>query len=283
MKIIATVISYRRLEFLKKTIYSLQNQSLQLDKIIVINNGGEDEVFDWLKNKNGLIVVTQDNLGSSGGQYRAFEEVLKYECDWVWTMDDDVVPELDCLEKLCKYLEESTILAPIRLTPNEKIFFNDTIKFNLVNPFRNLWQKIFSESDLPFKKLHATGLTFEGPIFPKRLIQEIGFPEKNFFIYGDDSEYFIRAEKIGYKLFLIFDAKLQRLLDAPNLNKEFSWKNYYVIRNTIAIDVLHGNIAVRLLRPFFYFISWLIKSKKYEDYKITIKAFLDGYFYKSSN
>jgi hypothetical protein len=56
---------------------------------------------------------------------------------------------------------------------------------------------------------------------------------------------------------------------------------YYSIRNLIAIDVLHGNQLVRLLRPIGYIIKWLFRVKNIKELKIILRSFLDGYFYKS--
>ena len=120
-------------------------------------------------------------------------------------------------------------------------------------------------------------------MFHRSLVEKKGLPEKKFFIYGDDTEFFIRAEKAGYDIAIVRDARFDRKLEGFLSYGEFNWKYYYIIRNIIAIDVLHGNLAVRLLRPFAYLVSWLRRCKKAEDIKTTFKAFAHGYFYKSEN
>ncbi|MDB5174895.1 MAG: hypothetical protein JWN51_3668, partial [Phycisphaerales bacterium] len=37
--------------------------------IFVIDNASEDGTSDWLKDQSDLTVISQANLGSSGGQY----------------------------------------------------------------------------------------------------------------------------------------------------------------------------------------------------------------------
>lgn len=281
-KIAVIVITYNRLNFLKEVIQAVKNQTQKIDEIFVIHNSGTDGTQEWLDAQDGLTVITQPNTGSSGGQYTGFKTAFEAGYDWIWTMDDDVIPASNCLEELIKDFDINTIRTPLRYLPNGEPFLNDCINFNLSNPFKSLWNGIVKKDDLANKYIKANGITFEGPIIHRNIIEKIGFPEKKFFIYGDDTEYFIRAKKAGAVIYLNTSAKIQRKLNNVDSNI-FSWKHKYIIRNIIAIDVLHGNVAVRILRPFAYFIKWLYRSKTMEDYKTTFKSFLKGYFYKSEN
>lgn len=282
-KIAAVLVTYNRLDFLKKVVSSLKSQTKNINQIIVVNNGSTDGTSEWLDQQSELHVVNQENVGSSGGQYTGFKTAYENGYDWIWCMDDDVVPRNDCLEKLLYDDNERIVRTPLRYTPSGKPFLNDTIIFNLSNPFKNIWEKIISEVDLNNNIIYAEGITFEGPLFHRSVVEKIGLPEKKFFIFGDDSEYWIRADKAGFKSVIVTKAKADRLLEVPDLIKKFSWKNYYIIRNIIAIDILHANLPTRILRPFAYLFSWLRKANDSEERKTVIKAFKDGYFYKSDN
>lgn len=90
----------------------------------------------------------------------------------------------------------------------------------------------------------------------------------------------IRAIKHGFKTYLVKSAKMNRKLPVPDLYKDFNWKHYYIIRNIIAIDKLHGSFWVSKLRPFFYKYRWLKRAQNDEERKIVINAFEDGQDYK---
>jgi GT2 family glycosyltransferase len=282
-KIAVTVLTYNRLDFLKEIIDAIRNQTLKPDEIIVVNNSSTDGTKQWLDEQEDLFVVTQENTGSSGGQYTAFKTAYDRGFDWIWTMDDDVVPRPDCLEKLMENPVPSVIKTPLRITVEGTPFLNDTLSYNLSNPFKSIWVEILSEKYLELDFIPAVGITFEGPCFHRSLIEKIGLPEKKFFIYADDGEYFIRANKAGFKSGILTAAKLDRKLSVPDLRKEFSWKNFYIIRNIIAIDVLHGTHLVRWLRPWAYLLSWLSRCRSFDNFKTVFKAFCDGYFYNSEN
>jgi len=280
-KIAANIVTYNRLGFLKEIIEALRNQTRKLDAIIVINNSSTDGTKEWLESQNDLIIINQGNFGSSGGQYTGFKTVYDRGFDWIWTMDDDVVPKSDCLELLFAGFDENTIRTPLRLTTGGEPFMNDAISYNLTNPFKSIWKDIYSQNNLNEEFTDAIGITFEGPLIHRSVLDKIGYPDKKFFIYGDDTEYFIRAWKAGFRIIVKRDAILQRKLDYQGDPSIFNWKTYYFIRNIIAIDVLHGNFSVRWLRPFGYLLTWLMRSRKVSDIKTVLKGFFDSYFYKS--
>jgi GT2 family glycosyltransferase len=270
------------LNFLKEIISAVRSQTLQPDEIIVVNNSSTDGTEEWLARQEGLTIIKQDNLGSSGGQWRAFKYAYEKGHDWIWTMDDDVVPAENCLEEMLDDFDANKIRAPLRYSHDGKPFFNDVLSINLKNPFSSLWNDIYSKANLQEKYTEVIGITFEGPLFHRSVIEKIGLPEKDFFIYGDDTEFFIRAWKSGFKIYLYRDAEMYRKLPYVSIPPEFNWKTYYMIRNIIAIDRLHGDALVRILRPYGYFVKWLFRAGSFKDIKTVFKAFKDGYTYKSN-
>jgi GT2 family glycosyltransferase len=279
----AVVITFNRLNFLKDIISSLRHQTYAPEKIFVVNNSSSDGTGEWLAGQDDLIVINQPNLGSSGGQYTGIKAAFESGADYIWTMDDDVLPEKDCLEKLMEFARPDAIFAPLRIADSGEVYINDTISLNLERPFCSIWDEIISKKHLDKEIIPAEGITFEGPLMPRDIVAALGFPEKKFFIYADDTEYFVRAAKNDIKSYIVRDAKLHRRLPGDFDPTRFGWKHYYIIRNIISIDVLHGNFAVRWLRPFAYLVSWLGRCRKPADIGTTLRAFVDGYFYRSDN
>lgn len=279
----AGVVTYNRLDLLKKVIEGLRSQSVKPHSIFVVNNSSTDGTSEWLETQSDLTVFKQDNSGSSGGQYKNVLEMYRAGYEWFWIMDDDVCPSEDCLKNLFAERNEKSIVAPMRIGANGEPYYNDTLKFNLSNPFKSFWTKILTESDLQKTKIEADGITFEGPLFNRHLIDEIGLPDKDFFIYGDDTEFLIRANRSGYKSYIIRDAILSRMLTPPENEYIFSWKHYYVIRNIMIIDIIYGNFMIKTLRPFFYMLVWLFRSKSMDNIKTVLKAYKDSYLYKQQN
>lgn len=281
-KVTAIIATFNRLDFLKEIIQALRNQTYKIDNIVVTNNSSEDGTEEWLNEQKDIIVQKQENVGSSGGQYTGMKGAMETDCDFIWMMDDDVVPEKNCLENLMKVADENKIVAPVRYNNDGTLFWNETINFNISNPFKSIWDGINNKEyyDKQGELVYTEGLTFEGPLIPRNIVEKIGYPEFSFFIYADDSEYMIRAIKHEFKTYLVKSAKMNRKLPVPDLHKDFNWKHYYIIRNIIAIDKLHGSFWVSKLRPFFYKYKWLKRAQNEEERKIVINAFEDGQDYK---
>ncbi len=280
--IAAVVVTYNRLDLLKKVIAGLRNQTQKIDKIFVVNNSSTDGTAEWLAEQNDLEIINQENLGSSGGQYSGALSAFNAGFEWIWQMDDDVISDEKCLENLMKFAKEDFVVVPKRMTPEGEVFYNDTKEVNMTNPFKSIWTSIVSESDFVGDTILAEGITFEGPLFHRSIFERVGFAEKKFFITGDDTEYSLRLKKIGVKTAIVKDAVFYRQLPAPT-GYDFDWKTYYIIKNLIAMDVLHGNFSVRLLRPFAYTLVWLFRCKNFNDIKVVLRALKDAYFYKSEN
>lgn len=120
------------------------------------------------------------------------------------------------------------------------------------------------------------GPTFEGPLIRRDVIETIGLPDKGFFIFADDSDFFIRAGRAGFQSELIVSAILRRMLPF-SMQKTAEWKRYYEMRNIVTLDRRYGSPAVRLFRPVFYMIKLLIASESGNERREIIKGFLHGF------
>jgi len=280
-KLAVVLVTYNRLNLLKQIYERIKSQTKKPDKIIIVNNSSTDGTLEWLKEiseQDDLIYfVTQPNSGSSGGQYTAFRTAYEMGYEWIWEMDDDVLPRTDCLEILWKYRNPKTIIAPLRYTKEGEVFYNEIIRFNHTNIFKSFWEIVTDPSLLEKEIQYVEGLTFEGAFFHRSVIEKIGLPDKRIFIFGDDTDFSIRANRAGFKLALIPAAKMDRLLTVNYNEQIHTPKRYYIIRNQMLADRFYGNWAVRNIRTLIYFLKWLFgRSKTLQDVKITFKAYWDA-------
>lgn len=286
--VIAVVVTYNRLDLLKDLINSLRNQTFQVSQILVVNNGSTDDTALWLNSQADIKVVSQGNSGSSGGQYRSIKTALEFDYEWIWVMDDDILHDNQALETMMKFATQTSgiprVFTTLRYTNKDQVFYNDTISYNLSNPFKSFWTKILDKKTLEEsgELIQATGITFEGPLLHRNVVEKVGLPIYDFFIYGDDTEYFLRIEKAGFPINIVKKAKTIRrlgyIIDSKNEKGKlvFTWKHYYIIRNTIIINLLYGNIFVKTFRPVAYLLMWLLRTSNFNDMKVVCKAFIDA-------
>mgnify|MGYP000187057357 CR=1 FL=1 len=274
----AVVITFNRLELLKEVLSAIKNQSRKPDKIIVVNNSSTDGTYEWLLEQKDILLITQENLGSSGGQFTGLKVAYELGYDWIWTMDDDVVPDFYCLENLLKSDSRYLIRTPLRFDSNNQPYLNDAVSYNFTNPVRSLWVELINDEVLKRDFIEAVGITFEGPLIHRTVIEKIGLPNQKFFIFADDTEFFVRANRAGFRSIIVTYSKLYRKIDLPDDIYKFTWKTFYIIRNLIWLDRIFGNFFVKYIRPFGYLIIWLLRSKSLSDVRTVFKAFKSGYF-----
>src|SRR5947207_1705698 len=101
-RVCAVIVTYNRLGLLKDALAAVRHQSRRPDTIIVVDNGSSDGTGLWLAAQTDAAfhVITQPNLGGSGGFYTGMLAAYETGADWLWCMDDDTIPDRDCLVQI---------------------------------------------------------------------------------------------------------------------------------------------------------------------------------------
>lgn len=263
MNIIAVVVTYNRRELLKRNIACLRLNT-PVSSIVVVNNGSTDGTGAWLDEQEDLTVIHQENVGGSGGFYRGIQYAYQAGADWVWCMDDDVFPRPNCMEYLLPYTHEPGvgILAPRRLMAGQ-IFTNDFQKVNLSNPFASMYQQKLKKQVVN-GPVDICGTAFEGLCISRKAVAEIGLPNKELFIFCDDTDYCLRAVLAGFRILYIPSALMDKEKFFSNDNweersRKKKWKRFYQVRNSTYLNHHYGrNWWVRYLRGFNGMLGYLL-------------------------
>lgn len=263
MNIIAVVVTYNRRELLKRNIACLRLNT-PVSSIVVVNNGSTDGTGAWLDEQEDLTVIHQENVGGSGGFYRGIQYAYQAGADWIWCMDDDVFPRPDCMEYLLPYTHEPGvgILAPRRLMAGQ-IFTNDFQKVNLSNPFASMYQQKLKKQVVN-GPVDICGTAFEGLCISRKAVAEIGLPNKELFIFCDDTDYCLRAVLVGFRILYIPSALMDKEKFFSNDNweersRKKKWKRFYQVRNSTYLNHHYGrNWWVRYLRGFNGMLGYLL-------------------------
>lgn len=295
-KVIALVVTFKRKEFLSKVIKGLHNQSYPINEIIIVDNNSQDgtdllvqEMQKECANTALTYFNTGENLGGAGGFSFGFDIIKNKEYDYVWLMDDDLLPSPDCLSHLVKF-DNNGITQPMRFNLDGSCAEISPLKYDLsdpfiINPKRSTIQDLYEKK--PFHEpIEIDGVPFEGPLISKELVDKIGKPDARFFIFNDDLDYSIRARNNGYKIFCHPNAKATRLLVNNQGNDLNSWKGYFMLRNHFYILRVHGNSIPVKMRPLFlavgYFGLSLLRGK-ISLALTTLKAYRDSFSLKNND
>ncbi|RLA43932.1 MAG: glycosyl transferase, family 2, partial [Gammaproteobacteria bacterium] len=197
MKIAAVVVTFNRKDMLLETLRGLRQQTRKLDRIYLINNASTDGTEELLRSENILDWDNLDycpldkNTGGAGGFATGMQLAYDAGYDWIWTMDDDIEPDQNALQELLKYSDISQCMN------STKIFTQ--------NNETQYWEQYFDFAtarliDLKNASFHngrdwctVNVACFEGMLVHRNIIDKIGLPEADYFIYHDDTVFGIKA------------------------------------------------------------------------------------------
>ena len=259
------LVTYNRAELLKKNLLELIKQPRELiSRIWVLDNASTDstgEVIDEIcfhDHRVGKITLPS-NIGGAGGFSTGLKIAYQEGAEWVGLMDDDVILHPDALTRLSAYFKKYDCLAVVRENLHGALEEFAAIKYDLSNPLR-LNPKITSVADkYRIRKkcpeiISIDCASFEGFFVSRSVIENVGFPYGEYFIYGDDFDYCLRIKEKGYKIYCVRDAVGVRQL--PYHKAGFnSWKTYYVWRNFFILHFLYGKSFFVRIKPYLFYVA----------------------------
>lgn len=291
-RIYGVIVTYNRKELLLKNLLALNNQTRKLDKIVVVDNHSSDGTYDYIKSNlstmdNIEYIYLEDNIGGAGGFYTGIKYAYESLADWIYVMDDDGRPYNSLtIEELIKKID------CMNLSSEEMIIANSLVVCKEGElTFRNKNVKTVDE----IVKTSTNGIIynktqlFNGSLFSNGLVKKIGFPNKDFFIKGDEVDFRRRAVNEKALLFTVVDS-LYFHPDFPEVELKFlgikkyhiciesPWKEYYTVRNT-TYSLYQYN---KKIKAYLFYLKRVISAKKIKmknlDEVLTMmkKGFLDG-------
>lgn len=257
MNTIAVVVTYNRKALLIECLNALDNQTTPVSKIIVVDNASTDGTGD-LFSENAMFAREpfyyhhmEKNLGGAGGFHEGVKLAHQMKCDWIWIMDDDTIVHPDSLEM---FYETMPALA------DEKVSFLASSVFGPGGEVMNVphlcHKKAENGYEEWYKHLEAGAARIEIATFVSLLINwkavdEVGYPVKDFFIWGDDAEYTQRLTRHYGKAYLCGKSVVThkraicKAIAIENEDNPNRLKNYYYCYRNLLINAKEYNHGTR--------------------------------------
>ncbi|PTM97172.1 glycosyltransferase family 2 protein [Mycoplana dimorpha] len=252
--VIAVIVTYNRIHSLKKTVQAVLKQSFPIREVIFVDNKSTDETPIYLRElaQRGAtypirVVSMERNEGGAGGFASGVQEAYERGADLIWLMDDDCIPDPDALEKLVHAFEVLTekltaaSATPAELTEPGFVCSNvrwrngEVCEMNIPNPTGD-WSRYYVPEN-PY--VGVDQCSFVSMLVNARVIDAVGYPVREFFIWFDDVEFSRRiAERYaGFAILdslVVHDMPHNRGVHFSDVSTENVWKYRYGIRNEVA-------------------------------------------------
>lgn len=287
----AVVVTYNRKELLGRNIRMLLQQTIAFDRILIVDNCSTDGTYEylmqqgWLSDDRFAYIKTDSNIGGAGGFYTGTKAAFESGADWIVLMDDDGAAAnahtFEILfEKACQ-LHSS----------NDKLFVNALVQQGNLLSFKIDRMYTVEEAVAAAREgiIENAANPFNGTLLSRELVAEIGYPNPDFFIKGDEVDYKQRSLAAGARVVTVVDARYNHPRPDTHEKKvlgitvpffvESPWKEYYAARNftymykqrkqykAIAFEL----VFVKLLAIF------TMKCKKWATVKMLLKGILHGW------
>ena len=198
-KVSIIIVNWNGQRFLQDCLRSLSRQTYTNREIILVDNGSADCSVKYVKKKfpNVKIIELPENTGFTGGNAEGLKVA---EGDFVGLVNNDARAE-DCwLENLIQPMSEDSTIGICA----SKLLFEDGRRINsagdglttaAVGLNRGLGKNsaLFSNPELVFGACGAAVL------YRRRMLDEIGFLDNDFFLYDEDTDLNFRAQLAGWK------------------------------------------------------------------------------------
>lgn len=199
-KVMAIIVTYNRKELLKECINNLLNQDYKNCEVLVVDNASTDGTKEYitseLKNKKVHYVNTGCNLGGAGGFNYGMKKAYKFDCDYMWLMDDDCMVHNDSLIELLNASEN--LKEEYGFLASKVLWKDDSIcKMNIPKKTFSTWLKDYDKN---YQAIEMS--SFVSLFLKSSIVKEFGLPIRDFFIWTDDWEYTRRISR-KYKCYYI--------------------------------------------------------------------------------
>ena len=243
----AIVVTYNRPKLLRQLLADVANQTCPVDETIIVDNAGSSSTEAVVRQYGpGMTYLrTTENLGPAGGFEAGMKAAYEQGHDWLWLFNDDNQVESTALK---------TCLRAAMMTPEPVIVC--PVNSQNTTPSGMFWRgrPVPVSVGTAEKPLAVDGITFNGALFPRAVVDAAGFPRADYFMMFEEWEYCLRAREAGFTINLLPNVRITNFAEGST-GRSAPWRGYYQTRNHLSMALEH-----RSARELMW---WAIRQTKY--------------------
>ncbi len=247
------VVNFNGMHLLEECLDSLLDQSYKEIEIIVVDNGSQDGSCEFIEKRYSdkvKLMKNKTNLGCTGGSNIG---ICASKGEFIVLVNNDTRSDKEmvghlieagkadekigmCATKLLNYFEPNVIDAA------GMVIYKDGL-----NQGRGRYEIDRGQYESIEEVIYATD---GGCLYKRKMLDEIGFFDEDFFAYGDDTELGLRSRLLGWKALYMPKAIVYHKI-SQTAGQYSIFKLFLVERNRIFIIIKYYPLLF-LLRSFFY-------------------------------
>ena len=247
------VLSFNRLDDLKETIDYCRSYTYPSLEFIVVDNGSHDGSAEYVAALEAPFrpILVPENSGSAEGHSIGMRAA---DGEYVITIDDDAFVEDFAIYEMVKLFERFSKLA--------------VVSFNCLNYYQEYAAGIQKSDEYEYseKEIDAGYFLFteSSAGFRKRVLEEIGYHQPEYFYGGEDAEMSLRILAHGYRIINTSNLIAYHKITAVSRNSRLLL--YNSVRNTLWMLVQYyprRELFRALLRYHWYLAQAIVFTRRF--------------------
>lgn len=238
-KISVILVNYNGRAFNDRCISSVMKSSVrECIQIVVVDNASTDGSYEELKEKWGAnpqihILSMDENMGFSAANNEGIRWSIKHNIKFYLLLNNDTEIEPNTIEKMweCQKKTSGIITPKILYDSQRDVIWSAGGDFTAIIKkafHRGLNKKDIGQYDKSEIVHFANGCAL---LLSKEIIDSIGLLDERFFLYYEDTEYSMRANRSGIPIWYCADAIVYHRVNGSTKGDEKMETAYYITRN----------------------------------------------------
>ncbi len=204
--VVAIVVNYNGKSYLKRCLQSLEQQTYPNFEIIVFDNASIDDSAESVKQTFPKItfIDSKKNVGFTGGNNTAIKTAIQKGADYVFLVNNDTESEPTLIAKIVNEMQEDPrvgIAAPIVLN----LQADHSIQEMGMSVDRFAYPVPIKSAVARAPMFFTSGCSM---MIKTDLLRRIGAFDDSYFMFVEDLDLCWRAQLAGYRLKVVFPAKI---------------------------------------------------------------------------
>lgn len=264
------VVIYNSAAFIEKFIQNIE-KAVSLSHLIIVDNNSKDATDSIIERyKKITFIKSPKNLGYAGGNNLGIKHAIKHGAKYIFILNPDVFLDKNCIKYLLENFsknEKLGIAGPKILTNDKKIWSLGGI----------IDKKRYSAGLIKYGINESSKVSFSGKVdfisgtailIDKKVFDKIGFFDEKYFLYYEDVDFCVRANKVGFDLYIDMKAKIIHY-ESSSVGKNSKNMQYYMARNHLMFVNKFAPTYIKLREMIrIPKTIWEARSKKYELFGI---------------
>ncbi len=224
MKLSVIIVNYNVKYFLEQALLSVRKAMQEIEaEVFVVDNNSVDDSVDMVKEKfpEVILIANQDNPGFSKANNQA---IAQAKGEYILLLNPDTVVEEDTFEKCIAFMDVrpdggglgvKMIDGSGKFLPESKRGFpSPWVAFSKTFGLSRLFpkSKLFNQYHLGYldkDENHEIDVLSGAFMFMRKsVLDQVGYLDEDFFMYGEDIDLSYRIQQAGYKNYYLADTKI---------------------------------------------------------------------------